>query len=121
MLLITHDMGVIADVADWVAVMYAGRVVEVAPVDTLFERPAHRYTVGLLESTPDLTQDSAGDLSSIPGSVPDLHNRPGGCAFHPRCVHATDICRTEVPPLTDKEPGHAAACWHPAIGEDVSE
>ena len=120
-LLVTHDMGVIADMADWVAVMYAGQIVEVAPVDSLFERPAHHYTAGLLNSTPDLTSEYAEDLASIPGTVPDLRNRPRGCPFHPRCGAATQICRTEMPPLSDKEPDHAAACWHPLIGEDVDE
>lgn len=118
-LLITHDMGVIADMADWVAVMYAGQVVEAAPVDALFERPAHHYTAGLLNSTPDLTSEQTEDLVSIPGTVPDLRNRPGGCPFHPRCGAATDICRTEMPPLSDKEPDHVAACWHPMVGDDV--
>lgn len=120
-LLITHDMGVIADMADRVAVMYAGNIVEIASAEDLFEHPAHRYTVGLLNSTPDVESEQSGDLKTISGTVPDLYNQPSGCAFHPRCEHATDICRREIPPLTTKERNHVAACWHPKIGEGVDE
>ncbi|GFR37600.1 dipeptide/oligopeptide/nickel ABC transporter ATP-binding protein [Insulibacter thermoxylanivorax] len=115
-LLITHDMGVIADAADRVAVMYGGRLMEMAGVEELFERPRHPYTVGLLKSMPDMTKVSEGELATIPGSVPDLKQMPEGCPFHPRCPYATEKCRNQMPPLVEDHEGHAAACWHPVKG-----
>lgn len=112
-LLITHDMGVIADTADRVAVMYAGRLMEMADVDRLLTKPAHPYTVGLLASMPDITDDREGELTTIRGSVPDLANLPAGCPFHPRCDFATERCKSEVPPLSDHGHGHTIACWNP--------
>ncbi len=113
--LITHDLGVIAEMAQRVVIMYAGRKVEEAPVDGLFERPRHPYTVGLLGSVPRLTRGrSAGArarLAEIPGMVPSLIDMPKGCAFAPRCTLATDRCRAEYPPFEQKAPGHFAACW----------
>ncbi|CAM3658385.1 ABC transporter ATP-binding protein [Marinicrinis lubricantis] len=116
-LLITHDMGVIADVADRVAVMYAGRVMEMANAEELLERPLHPYTVGLLNSIPDITSDSEEELNTIRGSVPDLKSMPEGCPFHPRCDFATEQCKSQMPPLVQGEDGHAVACWNPVKGE----
>jgi oligopeptide transport system ATP-binding protein len=98
LILITHDLGVVADVADKIAVMYAGRIVETAPVHELYKRPAHPYTKGLLESIPRLDQKGQ-DLYAIKGLPPNLTRIPSGCAFNPRCPQAQDICRTDVPPL----------------------
>jgi oligopeptide/dipeptide ABC transporter ATP-binding protein len=112
-LLITHDMGVIADLADRVAVMYAGKIVEIAPVEELFDNPTHPYTVGLLNSIPSITDDEDGELQSIPGSVPDLKSLPIGCSFQARCTYATDACFREDPLLKLKGPEHSVACWNP--------
>ncbi|MBC3842679.1 ABC transporter ATP-binding protein [Streptacidiphilus sp. 4-A2] len=98
LILITHDLGVVADVADKIAVMYAGRIVETAPVHELYARPAHPYTKGLLESIPRLDQKGR-DLFAIKGLPPNLVRIPAGCAFNPRCPMAQEICRAEVPPL----------------------
>lgn len=116
-LLITHDMGVIADTADRVAVMYAGRLMELADVNELLTQPRHPYTVGLLASMPDITKETEGKLQTIRGSVPDLTRLPTGCPFHPRCEFATERCRQEVPPLVEDARGHATACWNP-VKED---
>lgn len=116
-LLITHDMGVIADMADRVAVMYAGQLMELAAVDDLIENPRHPYTVGLLNSIPDLTSDNEGNLYTIRGSVPDLRGLPSGCPFHPRCDYATDICSIQMPELQQDHTGHATACWNPVGGD----
>jgi peptide/nickel transport system ATP-binding protein len=117
-ILITHDLGVVAETADRVAVMYAGRIVEEAPVEALFELPLHPYTRGLMSSIPHVVDGAvvgrtAGRLTEIPGMVPPLWALPAGCAFAPRCPLATDQCRAQRPPL---EP-HAnstrrVACWH---------
>jgi oligopeptide/dipeptide ABC transporter ATP-binding protein len=112
-LLITHDLGVVAGMTDRVAVMYAGKVVETAPTETLFERPVHPYTQGLLRSVPLLDEGIGTDLPTIPGSV-DVTARGEGCKFAPRCDHAQSICREQTPPLESVEPGHAAACWFKA-------
>ncbi|MCI4357926.1 MAG: ATP-binding cassette domain-containing protein [Thermoplasmata archaeon] len=109
-LLITHDLGVIAEVADRVCVMYAGNVVEVAPVRTLFQRPLHPYTQGLLASIPRL-DDPGKKLESIPGSVPNLIYPPSGCRFHPRCPQAMLICKETRPPMTIEGEGHRVACF----------
>ncbi|MEV7183776.1 ABC transporter ATP-binding protein [Kitasatospora sp. NPDC093102] len=98
LILITHDLGVVADVADKIAVMYAGRIVETAPVHELYARPAHPYTRGLLDSIPRLDQKGQG-LHAIKGLPPSLLRIPEGCAFNPRCPRAQDRCRTELPPL----------------------
>ncbi|GAA2996841.1 ABC transporter ATP-binding protein [Streptomyces fulvorobeus] len=98
LILITHDLGVVADVADKIAVMYAGRIVETSPVHEIYKRPAHPYTKGLLESIPRLDQKGQ-ELFAIKGLPPNLLNVPSGCAFNPRCVMAQDICRTDIPPL----------------------
>jgi len=114
-ILITHDLGVVAETASRVVVMYAGRKVEEADVVTLFENPRHPYTHGLLASVPHLASMSGkkknGRLSEIPGIVPSLHTLPAGCGFSPRCPHATPQCQREVPPLVEIHPGHLVACW----------
>jgi len=117
--LITHDLGVVAEMADRVVVMYAGRKVEEAAVDRLFARPRHPYTRGLLTSVPRLTRRGRGGggrrrLAEIPGLVPDPGELPRGCSFAPRCALATERCRREAPPLEVQAPGHLAACWEAA-------
>jgi peptide/nickel transport system ATP-binding protein len=109
-ILITHDLGVIAEVADDVAVMYAGRIVERAPVTLLFAQPQHPYTIGLLGSIPQLHLEQER-LAAIEGQVPTAASPVQGCRFHPRCPFAVDKCRREDPPLLAMAPGHAAACW----------
>jgi len=116
-ILITHDMGVVAETADRVVVMYAGRKVEEAAVDDLFEHPGHPYTQGLLGSIPhvDVAARSGARrarLTEIRGMVPSLFNLPQGCSFAPRCGFATDECRAAYPPLLQHRPGHWIACWH---------
>ena len=116
-ILITHDMGVVAENADRVVVMYAGRKVEEAKADDLFERPGHPYTRGLLHSLPNLevaahTDARRARLNEIKGMVPSLANLPQGCSFAPRCGFATAECRAEYPPLVAHRPGHWVACWH---------
>jgi peptide/nickel transport system ATP-binding protein len=108
-ILITHDLGVIADVAQTVMVMYAGREVEVGTRDELFNHPQHPYTWGLLESIPHVDQKGTR-LIPIEGSPPSLIHRPAGCAFHPRCPHRFDPCNKEVPELKDRGGGHPEAC-----------
>jgi peptide/nickel transport system ATP-binding protein/oligopeptide transport system ATP-binding protein len=110
LILITHDLGVVADVADKIAVMYAGRIVERAPVHELYKRPAHPYTKGLLDSIPRLDQKGQ-DLYAIKGLPPNLLRIPTGCAFNPRCPQAQDVCRTDIPPLhpvTERDGGELA-------------
>jgi oligopeptide/dipeptide ABC transporter ATP-binding protein len=116
MLLITHDMGVIAGHADRVNVMYAGRVVETAEVSQLFREMHHPYTQALLASIPQLKQDANKALHAIPGLPPDLTHPPQGCRFAARCSRASDKCRTEEPPLAGKTYEHRFACWHPVDG-----
>jgi peptide/nickel transport system ATP-binding protein len=111
--LITHDLGVIAETADDVAVMYAGRVVEGGPLDAVLARPEHPYTWGLLESIPRLDAPRPRRLEPIAGLPPSLINVPSGCSFHPRCPHAFDLCPRVVPTLAESEPGHASACHLP--------
>ncbi|MFF4097990.1 ABC transporter ATP-binding protein [Streptomyces sp. NPDC001903] len=116
LILITHDLGVVADVADKIAVMYAGRIVETAPVHEIYKRPAHPYTRGLLDSIPRLDQKGQ-ELFAIKGLPPNLLRLPTGCSFNPRCTVAQDICRTDVPLLQvvseqdgSELPGRASAC-----------
>ncbi|HUZ54961.1 MAG TPA: ABC transporter ATP-binding protein [Streptosporangiaceae bacterium] len=116
MLLITHDMGVIAGHADRVNVMYAGRIVETAETDRLFTSMRHPYTQALLASIPRLSQDAGQRLLNIPGLPPDLSNPPAGCRFAPRCSKATDKCTSDEPPLTGETGEHLFACWHPVDG-----
>jgi peptide/nickel transport system ATP-binding protein len=108
-ILITHDLGVVAEVCDEVAVMYAGEIVERAPVDELFAHPQHPYTVGLLGSIPRLDR-RASHLATIEGMVPNMSNPPPGCRFAPRCPFVSDICVTAPPPLAALTPVHASRC-----------
>jgi peptide/nickel transport system ATP-binding protein len=114
--LITHDLGVVAEMAQRVVVMYAGRKAEEAPVGRLFRRPLHPYTKGLLASVPrlgaSLDHERAPRLAEIAGTVPSLREPIPGCPFETRCAFATDICRREMPAFDEKEPGHFAACFH---------
>ncbi len=110
-LLITHDLGVVAELADKVVVLYAGQVVEYADVKTLFEDPKHPYTIALLESIPRLTDDRGRKLFPISGSIPDPLHLPSGCRFHPRCRFAQDICAVEQPPLKVLDDGSKVRCW----------
>ena len=116
MLLITHDMGVIAGHADRVNVMYAGRIVETAEAGQLFTEMHHPYTQALLASIPQLDQDARKALHAIPGLPPDLAHLPQGCRFAARCTRASDKCRVEEPPLAGKTFDHKYACWHPVDG-----
>jgi len=111
---ITHDLGVIAETADRVVVMYAGRKVEEAPVASLFARPQHPYTAGLLAAVPRLSggAPARARLAEIEGTVPALDRETVGCRFAPRCRIATERCRRDDPPLTQKHDQHFAACWH---------
>jgi oligopeptide/dipeptide ABC transporter ATP-binding protein len=113
LILITHDLGLVAELADRVVVMYGGKVVESGTVDEIFHEPRHPYTLGLMMSLPRLNQDLKR-LRPIPGQPPSLINLPPGCAFHPRCSMSAgrEMCQQEVPPLTSIEgSGHASACW----------
>jgi peptide/nickel transport system ATP-binding protein len=116
MLLITHDMGVIAGHADRINVMYAGRMVENTETGLLFKHMHHPYTQALLASIPRLSQDNTQRLLSIPGIPPDLSDPPTGCRFAARCSRATDKCRTDEPPLTGETADHLFSCWHPVDG-----
>lgn len=108
-IMITHNMGVIAETADRVMVMYAGRTVEQAPVARLFDHPLHPYTRGLLSCVPTLDQDQ-DRLIAIPGSLPEPSNRPSGCRFSERCPYTIPACGDAIPGLDTFEPGHTAAC-----------
>jgi peptide/nickel transport system ATP-binding protein len=117
-ILITHDLGLVAQTAQRVIVMYAGRKVEEAKVEALFANPQHQYTRGLMASLPRLgllrgETAATGRLQEIPGIVPPLTNLPPGCAFAPRCPRADERCRSESPRYEEKSAGHWAACWHP--------
>jgi peptide/nickel transport system ATP-binding protein len=113
MLLITHDMGVIAGRTDRVAVMYAGKIVEEADTLRLFKHMRHRYTEALIEAIPRLDQEASAELYSIPGLPPDLANPPRACRFAPRCRFSTQVCRDVEPELVHHEARHAYACHHP--------
>ncbi len=108
---ITHDLGVVAGLADRVIVMYAGSIMEEAPVDDLYERPQHPYTRALLRSLPRMDSRAGERLEPIPGSPPDMLHPPRGCPFAPRCAHAQPRCHEERPPLFEVRPGHRVACW----------
>jgi oligopeptide/dipeptide ABC transporter ATP-binding protein len=114
-ILITHDLGVVAETAQRVIVMYAGRNVEAATVDELFAAPLHPYTRGLMAAVPRLGSSLEGErrrLAEIPGMVPSMRDAPPGCSFAPRCTFATDRCRIEYPPIEDAGRGHLVACWN---------
>ena len=120
MVLITHDLGVVADHADDVVVMYAGRVAERAPAGALFAAPQHPYTIGLLGAAPRL-EGGAERLASIEGTVPDLLHPPPGCRFAARCPFAMDRCREAQPPLAEVLPGHQVACWRAPLDSLLDE
>jgi oligopeptide/dipeptide ABC transporter ATP-binding protein len=110
-LLITHDLGVVAEMADRVVVMYAGQIVEETDVITLFQNPKHPYTKGLIKSVPPLDKQGK-TLYSIPGQVPSISSMPKGCRFHPRCEYATDTCRENEAILAEVKPQHKVRCWN---------
>ena len=113
LMLISHDLGLAASYADEVIVMYAGRIVEQAPATRLFSRVRMPYTQALLEAIPRLERPAHSPLPVVGGRPPDLSALPAGCSFAPRCPRAADDCRAAAPPLTEHEPGHRWACWHP--------
>ena len=118
LLFITHDLGIVSELADSVVTMYAGRVVERAPVQEFFDRPCHPYSKGLINAIPRLTMDST-ELYSIPGSPPDMIDAAPGCPFAPRCDRCEQRCREEMSPLKSGEtPGHVYACWNPSVGRE---
>jgi peptide/nickel transport system ATP-binding protein len=109
LILITHDLSVIAEMADEIAIMYAGKIAEKGSADRVFSEPAHPYTQGLLRSVPRLK--TTVELQSIPGQPPDLVDPPSGCRFHPRCRFATDVCRKKEPVETMLSNEHYVSCW----------
>ena len=111
MVFISHDLAIAAELADRIATMYAGRVVEIGPTEELFYSPRHPYTLGLIRAVPTVT-GGFEELASIPGSPPDFINMPTGCKFHPRCSFATEKCKQEEPDLESVGGKHFAACWH---------
>ncbi len=110
LMMITHNLGVIAEMADDVVIMYMGKVVEEAPVKDIYHNPTHPYTIGLMESIPALTRKKER-LKPIKGMVPDPYNLPKGCPFEPRCPEAMEICREQMPELKEVRPKHRVACW----------
>jgi peptide/nickel transport system ATP-binding protein len=112
MMFISHDLSLAAELADRVATMYAGELVEVGNVRDVFYNPKHPYTVGLLNAVPPIAGEEFTPLTAIPGSPPNLLAMPSGCSFHPRCPYATDLCARQVPPLFTIGDGHQAACFH---------
>ncbi len=110
-IIITHNLGVVARYADRVNVMYAGKIIETATAKSLYANPKHPYTLGLLKSVPRLDQERKSKLIPIEGVPPDLINMPPGCSFYPRCTYRVDKCAQETPPLFDVEEKHRVACW----------
>ena len=108
-ILVTHDMGVHANVADRIGIMYAGKIVEEATTDNIFGKPRHPYTQYLINSLPKFGDKTRRE--SVPGSPPSLSNLPQGCPFHPRCPHVMDICQEQIPKTIQVEPNHKVACW----------
>ena len=119
LLLITHDLGVVADVADQVVVMYAGRVVETAPVFDIFNNPQHPYTIGLMSSVPAALNRSEGRLAAIPGTVPPPEAFPKGCRFATRCPFAIERCWAEVPSFLEVSRNHQVACLRSPLEDHV--
>ena len=109
-LFITHDLGVVAEIADRVIILYSGRKVEEGPIDTIFSDPRHPYTVGLMKAVPDVDADDF-DIQPIPGVFPNITEEIGGCRFHPRCPYATERCRREIPTEREVGPGHFVSCF----------
>jgi len=121
MIWITHDLGVIAGLADRMAVMYGGLIIETAPVKSLYATPSHPYTLGLINSLPRLDMDQYHRLESIDGLPPILMEKPVSCPFAPRCTFVRERCLQENPPLKESAPDHYTACWvDPATGRDRS-
>jgi len=118
-LFVSHDLAVVRHVSDRIAVMYLGKLMEIAPAEDLYRKPIHPYTAALLEAIPiaDPRENARRRRSVVAGEPPDPSQPPEGCVFHPRCPHATDVCRTLQPPLARYSGGHLAACHHP---RDVS-
>ncbi len=110
LILISHDLSVIAELADKIAIMYAGKIVEYGPAEKVYNNPSHPYTQALLRAIPRLRGPKT-KLAYIPGQPPDLRDPPAGCRFHPRCQHVMDICRREEPPLVEIDENHFVACW----------
>ena len=108
-LFITHDLGVVAEIADRVIILYSGRKVEEGSIEAIFAKPLHPYTVGLMKAVPNVDEDDF-DIQPIPGTFPNITEEIGGCRFHPRCPYATERCRTEVPAELEIEPGHTVCC-----------
>ncbi len=108
-LFITHDLGVVAEIADRVIILYSGRKVEEGSIETIFSKPLHPYTIGLMKAVPNVDEDDF-DIQPIPGTFPNITEEIGGCRFHPRCPYATDRCRSEIPPELEIEPGHFVCC-----------
>jgi oligopeptide/dipeptide ABC transporter ATP-binding protein len=111
-LFITHDLGVIADIADDVAVMYLGKIVEIGAVSDIFHQPKHPYTIGLMNCIPTLVTKKETRLMPIEGTIPDLRDLPKGCSFSSRCREANETCLEEIPLLTEVSAGHKVACWN---------
>jgi len=109
--IVTHDLGAAVEVADRIAVMYAGKIVETGTAHQVVLNPHHPYTIGLLRSRAEGALAKGSRLQTIPGSPPDLANRPSGCPFAPRCFLAEERCRREMPPVAAIAPGHQVACW----------
>jgi oligopeptide/dipeptide ABC transporter ATP-binding protein len=118
-ILITHNLGLVAEIADRIAVMYAGKIVEIASAEDIFARPLHPYTRGLIDCVPNILLDQK-ELVTMPGSPPDLVAPPPGCRFAPRCPKVMAVCREKTPPLLEHAPGHTAACWLYGKGEGPS-
>jgi peptide/nickel transport system ATP-binding protein len=116
MIYISHDIAVIAEVADKIGVMYAGRLVEQADTHTIFQKPHHPYTKALLSAFPSIAGPKT-EMVTLPGDPPDLLMPPAGCRFHPRCPYATERCQVEKPPFEPFGHNHWAACWNPVSGE----
>ncbi len=121
MILVTHDLGVVATRTDEIIVMYAGNVVERAPTDVLFKSMAMPYTEALLKSTPRIAEPSHTRLTAIEGRPPDLLNPPAGCPFSPRCPYVQEKCHREKPPLVEASPGHSYACWFPLTAAEPAD
>ncbi|MBN2555571.1 MAG: ABC transporter ATP-binding protein [Anaerolineales bacterium] len=111
MIVITHNIALVAELADRVAVMYAGRIAEIGTVYDVFDKPQHPYTQGLLRSVPNIKLDDEEELYKMPGEPPNLTHPPAGCRFHPRCPHAMPVCKEREPGMAEAKPGHFAHCW----------
>ena len=116
-LFITHDLGVVAEIADRVIILYSGRKVEEGPIGTIFSKPLHPYTIGLMKAVPNVDEDDF-DIQPIPGVFPNITEEIGGCRFHPRCPYATQRCRQEIPAELTVEPGHTVCCHK--VAEELS-